>query len=246
MTLSTKRASATASPFLTSLCSAIVRTPHRNVVTMNDGDNPNQLEEIFQKKEGSPIQNFQRACEHEPITKISRRLDFGTKEEFDLRYWTEVDNAIQRIILETPWLKTSKNLCSYISSAALRKVDTSKILSEVLGDPGGEGHARSRKNVYVPRVEDRFSNMRMLKISSVDDLVASSMNILKPAPVACDLNEREDVMQACEPVDLFILPGLAFDKSGKRLGRGGVYILCSNTYNFFFWSWHYNNIYDAC
>ncbi|CAK9148044.1 unnamed protein product [Ilex paraguariensis] len=41
MTLSNKMALATASPFLTSLCSAIVHTPHRNVVTMNDGDNPN-------------------------------------------------------------------------------------------------------------------------------------------------------------------------------------------------------------
>lgn len=34
--------------------------------------------------------------------------------------------------------------------------------------------------------------MRMLKISSINDLVASSMNILEPAPVDCDGNERED------------------------------------------------------
>lgn len=34
--------------------------------------------------------------------------------------------------------------------------------------------------------------MRVLKISSINDLVASSMNILEPAPVDCDGNERED------------------------------------------------------
>lgn len=34
--------------------------------------------------------------------------------------------------------------------------------------------------------------MRMLKISSVDDLIANSMNILEPNPVDADGNERED------------------------------------------------------
>nr|GMD25846.1 phospholipid-transporting ATPase 3-like [Ipomoea batatas] len=62
------------------------------------------------------------------------------------------------------------------------------------------------KRVYVPRVEDRFSNMRMLNISSLDDLVKSSMDIREPAPVDSDGKEREDVMQASEPVDLFIVP----------------------------------------
>ncbi|KAL7192076.1 hypothetical protein ACSBR2_024011 [Camellia fascicularis] len=72
-----------------------------------------------------------------------------------------------------------------------------------------DGHSLMGKKLYVPRVEDRNSNMRMFSIASIDDLIANSMNILEPAPIDAEGNERED--------------GLAFDKSGRRLGRGGGY-----------------------
>lgn len=49
-----------------------------------------------------------------------------------------------------------------------------------------------RKKLYVPRVEDKNSHMRMFHISSTDDLIANSMNILEPTPVDADGNERED------------------------------------------------------
>lgn len=48
------------------------------------------------------------------------------------------------------------------------------------------------KKLYVPRVEDKNSYMRMLNITHMDDLISNSMNILEPAPVDGDGNERED------------------------------------------------------
>ncbi|XP_048228518.1 5-formyltetrahydrofolate cyclo-ligase, mitochondrial isoform X2 [Ricinus communis] len=86
-----------------------------------------------------------------------------------------------------------------------------------------DGCAQTPKKLYVPRVEDKNSHMRMLNISSMDDLIANSMNILEPAPIDGLGNKREDVLQANDPVDLFLLPGLAFERTGKRLGRGGGY-----------------------
>lgn len=50
----------------------------------------------------------------------------------------------------------------------------------------------AEKKLYVPWVEDKNSNMRMLHISHMDDLIANSMNILEPAPVDAQGNERED------------------------------------------------------
>lgn len=49
-----------------------------------------------------------------------------------------------------------------------------------------------RRKLYVPRVEDRNSNMRMLRISSVDELIVKSMNLLEPALSDADGNQHED------------------------------------------------------
>ncbi|PKU86647.1 5-formyltetrahydrofolate cyclo-ligase, mitochondrial-like [Dendrobium catenatum] len=84
-------------------------------------------------------------------------------------------------------------------------------------------HTQLRKKLYVPRVEDKNSNMRMLHISTTEDLIASSMNIFEPSPTDASGNLREDAMLASEPVDIFLLPGVAFDRQGHRLGRGGGY-----------------------
>ncbi|CAH1443036.1 unnamed protein product [Lactuca virosa] len=133
------------------------------------------------------------------------------------------DDAIQNLILEAPWFKSCKGLCAYISCSALREVDTSKVLQHILQNPTKDGETQSRKRLYVPRVEDKNCHMRMLNICGMDDLIANSMNILEPAPIDANGNDREDVMLANEPVDLLLLPGLAFDKTGRRLGRGGGY-----------------------
>ncbi|KAK9925888.1 hypothetical protein M0R45_023150 [Rubus argutus] len=151
-------------------------------------------------------------------TKVRKAL-----KSMDPALRAQEDNAIQSIVLEAPWFKSCRRLCAYISCGALREVDTSKVLAEILQSPLKDGDVQVRKKIYVPRVEDKNSHMRMLNISCVDDLVANSMDILEPAPVDGDGNEREDVLQASDPVDLFLLPGLAFDRSGRRLGRGGGY-----------------------
>ncbi|KAL2244007.1 UNVERIFIED_CONTAM: 5-formyltetrahydrofolate cyclo-ligase, mitochondrial [Sesamum indicum] len=105
------------------------------------------------------LQSQERTQVNGPSAQIQRRQ--STLSEQALMH-----DEIQSIVLEAPWFKSCKRLCAYISCPALREVDTSKVLSEIL------------KNT-------------------------------------------SQVMFANEPVDLFLLPGLAFDKSGRRLGRGG-------------------------
>ncbi|KAH9297913.1 hypothetical protein KI387_029595 [Taxus chinensis] len=133
------------------------------------------------------------------------------------------DEAVQKLVLEAPWFKSSTSLCAYISCEGLREVDTSKIISSILHKPDSACNMQIPKTLYVPRVEDKESNMKLLHITSVSELIGNSMNILEPTPLDNTGHQREDVMQADKPVDLLLLPGLAFDRSGRRLGRGGGY-----------------------
>ncbi|KZV34719.1 5-formyltetrahydrofolate cyclo-ligase, mitochondrial-like [Dorcoceras hygrometricum] len=181
--------------------------------------------------------NMSATIDLDTIFKLKKSLRFKIKKELksmDPIVRSQEDDAIQRIVLESPWFKTCKRLCAYITCAALREVDTSKLLSEILKTTVKDGQYQVRKTLYVPRVEDKNSHMRMLNISTMDDLVANSMNILEPSPFDAQGKELEDVMLANEPVDLFLLPGLAFDKSGRRLGRGGGY------YSFVTWVFYYD------
>lgn len=65
--------------------------------------------------------------------------------------------------------------------------------------------------------------MKLFHIDTNEDLQANSMGILEPTLIDGTGFPRKDVFQANEPVDLILMPGLAFDLVGRRLGRGGGY-----------------------
>ncbi|KAJ6849520.1 5-formyltetrahydrofolate cyclo-ligase, mitochondrial isoform X1 [Iris pallida] len=162
----------------------------------------------------------------DPVRQQKRAL--RSKIRNDLRAFPQSQRAqedveVQNIVLGSSWFNSASRLCAYISCEALREVDTSRVLSEVLKQDDADCSTQVKKKLYVPRVEDKNSHMRMLNISSINDLVANSMNILEPSPVDANGNQLEDVMLASDPVDILLLPGLAFDRQGRRLGRGGGY-----------------------
>ncbi|XP_004297690.1 PREDICTED: 5-formyltetrahydrofolate cyclo-ligase, mitochondrial-like [Fragaria vesca subsp. vesca] len=179
---------------------------HRSFATMT-GNDESSLETIFRQK-------------HSLRSRIRKEL-----KNMDPTRKSEQDAEIQSIVLSAPWFKYSESICAYISSPELREVDTARIVSEILSKPGNgeDGDVVMRRKLYVPRVEDRNSNMRMLRIDSVDDLIVKSMNVLEPALSDAEGKLYEDAMEAKDPIDLFILPGLAFDRCGRRLGRSGGY-----------------------
>lgn len=78
---------------------------------------------------------------------------------------------------------------------------------------------KAGKSCFIPRYESNSNHMDMLKLSSLQDmetLPVTSWNIQQPAD---DDNSREEAL-AAGGLDLILMPGLGFDRSGKRLGRG--------------------------
>lgn len=69
------------------------------------------------------------------------------------------------------------------------------------------------KHFYFPRVEG--DGLRVFKVESLEDLEKGAFGILEPK-LSCEEVEGFEL-------DLIILPGLAFDIQGNRLGKGKGY-----------------------
>lgn len=71
------------------------------------------------------------------------------------------------------------------------------------------------KTVCAPRVDWEHRRMTPMEIRSFDDrFEVRRHGVREPAEGRC---------VAIDEIDLFIVPGIAFDDSGARLGRGGGY-----------------------
>lgn len=111
----------------------------------------------------------------------------------------------------------------YVHCARLREVDTSALLAAALALP--------RAEVYVPVVDapDPAAgrrappSMRFLQIRSLADLAPRTMGILEPTDRTPDGAPRPNLETHATdgPLDVLLMPGLAFESTGARLGRGG-------------------------
>ena len=110
---------------------------------------------------------------------------------------------IQRVESDLDWQR-AKVVCVYVW-----------FKDEVQTDALIESAWKDGKTVCVPRCGAKDENKIVLhKINSFEDLSPGAFGIREPIP------ERTSVI-APSDVDAFIVPGLAFDKNGNRLGWGG-------------------------
>ncbi|KAL1915718.1 uncharacterized protein VTP21DRAFT_6477 [Calcarisporiella thermophila] len=111
-------------------------------------------------------------------------------------------------LLELPEFHASKNISIYINmSGEIITVDIIKKIFE------------TNKNCYVPRWNKH--EMEMVKLNDFEDFIRLPINRWNIPEPAHD-EPRENALNS-EGLDLIIMPGVAFDAKGNRLGHGKGY-----------------------
>ena len=116
------------------------------------------------------------------------------------------NESIRRQILADPVWKEVSWFYPFVSYGT--EVDTTGLIREVLAHPV-QGR---RINVAVPRVNGK--DMEFYQIRSMEELCPGYQGILEPALHCPPVEAKEGLM---------LLPGLAFDRKGHRVGYGGGY-----------------------
>lgn len=131
-----------------------------------------------------------------------KKLNASDKEKYD--------TSIFKFLIHSDEYKKAHVLFIYVSYN--NEADTHSIICHALKD---------NKIVCVPKVISREYGMKAVQIKCFQDLKPGAYGILEPESNCC--------MDA-KNIDLVVLPGLAFDSEGGRLGYGaGFYdrFLCN-------------------
>ena len=72
------------------------------------------------------------------------------------------------------------------------------------------------KQVYAPLLGTQYGEMSAAAIKRPQDLVVGKYGLKMPPPDSATLAARESI-------DLIVVPGVAFDRTGNRLGMGAGY-----------------------
>lgn len=105
-----------------------------------------------------------------------------------------------------PEFKSAKNIMVYVSFNS--EVDTKAIIKELL--------LKKDKKVIVPYVEKNNKMLQLSELKSFDELEPKTFGILEP---------KKEFIRKFNPkkLDLIIIPGIAFDLNGHRIGYGYGY-----------------------
>jgi 5-formyltetrahydrofolate cyclo-ligase len=133
--------------------------------------------------------------------KILRKEIINKRENIDIADREKMDKEIIKRFCESEYYKKAKKIFIYISYCS--EINTRGIIQKALDES---------KEIYVPRTELDTRSMDAVRITSLDNLVKSSYGILEPSKEKLGINPNE--------LDLIVVPGVAFDRDGGRIGYG--------------------------
>lgn len=136
--------------------------------------------------------------------KMLRKEILNIRNNIDESQKRTKDAIIKDKFLNSDYYKKSKNIFIYISYGS--EIDTKEIIYKALDDG---------KSVFVPRTEFETKLMDAVKITSLDNMKEDRYGILEPS--------KEEPCISPDEIDLIVVPGVAFDRTGGRTGYGAGY-----------------------
>jgi 5-formyltetrahydrofolate cyclo-ligase len=140
---------------------------------------------------------------HETKSSLRKRT-LDRRDAMDPWIRTALSRAIVRDIVETSVYRRSSTIMAFASFGS--ELQTDMFVRHVL-DQG--------KVLLLPRVNRQTQLLELYRVRDpVQDLRVGTWGIREPSPERCTRHEPHIV-------DFVLVPGLAFDKRGGRLGYGG-------------------------
>lgn len=110
---------------------------------------------------------------------------------------------IQEKLFKLDAFRTARTVCFYVGTD--KEIDTVPMIEESI---------RGGKRVLLPRVNLENKELKLFEIKNVrTELSPGALGILEPDPAKTRAASPSDI-------DCIVVPGLAFDTSNRRLGRG--------------------------
>lgn len=124
--------------------------------------------------------------------------------EIEPQQRAQKSKQICRHLTGTEEFKKAGTVMVYLSMA--HEVDTASVILQCW---------QQEKTVIVPKVSWQQRHMIPVEINSLNSGISTGAGGLR--------NPTTGAPMPVEDIDMVITPGLAFDKKGNRLGRGGAY-----------------------
>ncbi|MBU0972578.1 MAG: 5-formyltetrahydrofolate cyclo-ligase [Proteobacteria bacterium] len=135
------------------------------------------------------------------LAQVAEKLDALTKEELVEKY-----NCIENKLFE--FANFMEANLAFLSTPVGTQIPTEAIIRKALN---------IEKGIVLPVFTDAKNSIQLYKITDYDkDLVANANDVLEPNPERCKKVSLDDI-------EIAIIPGLAFDDKGGRVGFGNNY-----------------------
>ncbi len=126
------------------------------------------------------------------------------RDRIDDVHRAEKSSKACQYLIETDELKKAHTVMIFLSFA--HEVDTTAVILYCW---------QHEKTVVAPKVSWQQHHMIPVEINSLESGISTGASGLR--------NPTTGIPMPIEDIDLVVAPGLAFDRKGNRLGRGGAY-----------------------